>query len=372
MKPARKPQRRSKPPLSVVMPVHNALPYLDDAIASILNQTFSDFEFAIFDDGSTDGSTEKLREWALRDSRIRLIETATNLGPVLSSQSAADAAHSPIVARMDADDISNADRLLQQLEVLNDQPDVGLVASLYDLIDSGGRTIRSADVWRLSQRSPMAPFPHSAIMYRKDIFDRAGGYRQGTEYWEDQDLVTRMSRVSKIMVIPRSLLRVRQTATSTRSMASTERQEDAVDAMYRSIPGVPAGPQPRPGDAKLDPRVFVSIGSVELWAGGRPKAFRRMLRRGRLSMDGKSLRALAWAGWASASPGLLRTCLRWAAALRNATARAGMDLSRPVLWSPPAQELAKPPGATASPAARKPTSPSGKPIRKARSTRASA
>jgi len=107
------PQRRPSAPrdsartpaVSVVMPVHNALPYLDQAVESILGQTLTDFEFVILDDASTDGSTERLREWAARDSRIRLIEVTTNLGPALSSQRVADAATAPIVARMDADDI---------------------------------------------------------------------------------------------------------------------------------------------------------------------------------------------------------------------------------------------------------------------------
>ena len=62
------------PRVSVVMPVHNAMPYLDIAVESILGQTLQSFEFVILDDASTDGSTERLREWARRDPRIRLIE----------------------------------------------------------------------------------------------------------------------------------------------------------------------------------------------------------------------------------------------------------------------------------------------------------
>src|SRR5207302_7707366 len=71
--------------ISVVMPVYNALPHLDAAVRSILDQTFRDFEFVIYDDGSTDGSAERLRDWAARDPRIRLIEGKHNLGPAGSS-----------------------------------------------------------------------------------------------------------------------------------------------------------------------------------------------------------------------------------------------------------------------------------------------
>src|SRR3954447_21307048 len=84
------------PQLSVVMPVHNALPYLDAAIESILGQTHSDFEFVILNDGSTDGSPERLRHWASRDARIRLIDGKGPLGPALSSQRVATAAKAPI------------------------------------------------------------------------------------------------------------------------------------------------------------------------------------------------------------------------------------------------------------------------------------
>src|SRR3954464_774388 len=121
------PQSKARPRVSVVMPVHNALPYLDAAVASILDQSFDDFEFVILDDASTDGSTERLREWAARDPRIRLIEEKRNLGPALSSERVAREAKAPVVARMDADDVSYSTRLEEQLEVLDNFPDAGVV-----------------------------------------------------------------------------------------------------------------------------------------------------------------------------------------------------------------------------------------------------
>ena len=81
----------ANPPISVVMPVYNALPFLDDSISSILDQTFRDFEFVIFDDASTDNSAARLREWAARDPRIRLHESTQQLG--LSGSSNAVVAH---------------------------------------------------------------------------------------------------------------------------------------------------------------------------------------------------------------------------------------------------------------------------------------
>ena len=68
------------PEVSVVMPVRNALPFLDESVRSVLGQTFRDFEFVILDDASTDGSAEALRAWARRDARIRLVESGRRLG----------------------------------------------------------------------------------------------------------------------------------------------------------------------------------------------------------------------------------------------------------------------------------------------------
>lgn len=171
--------------LSVVMPVHNAAPYLDEAIGSILSQTYRDFEFVILDDGSTDGSSEKLREWAAKDQRIRLHRLDSNSGPADSSNLVVRHARGSLIARMDADDESLPDRLQQQVDLLQRRPDVGLVGTLCDVIDKDGSTVRTRDLWRLTRRSWFAPFPHGSIMYRRELFDLAGGYRGSCVYWED-------------------------------------------------------------------------------------------------------------------------------------------------------------------------------------------
>jgi len=106
---------KADPQVSVVMPVHNALPFLDESIRSILEQTFKDFEFVILDDASSDGSTQLLREWSQRDARIRLQESTEQLGLSGSSNAVVLKTQARIVARMDADDVSHPDRLRRQL-----------------------------------------------------------------------------------------------------------------------------------------------------------------------------------------------------------------------------------------------------------------
>jgi glycosyltransferase involved in cell wall biosynthesis len=321
------------------MPVHNALPYLDEAIESILGQSFAEFEFVILDDGSTDGSGERLRHWASRDSRIRLLTAERKLGPVRSSNTVARAAMAPFVARMDADDRSYPDRFAKQLELLRGDSGIGVVASLSDVIDASDRKMREAEVWRLSRRSVLVPFAHGAMMYRREIFDRLGGYRPECEYWEDQDLITRMAAVAKVVVIPRALYRVRQSSTSTRVGAEQDRIENSLDLMYRCIARLEEDRGyddllARRTDDKLDPRVFISHGSVLLWAGVRPKIFRRFLKRAKLSFDAKTAATAVWIAWASVSPFTLRKFLLFLLAARNSLASNKVRTDEPVVWRP--------------------------------------
>jgi len=322
------------------MPVHNGLPYLDEAIESILGQTFSDFEFVILDDASTDGSFEKLVEWTARDPRVRLLRSEQNLGPALSSQKVASEALAPIVARMDADDVSLPTRLEEQLAVLERRPKAGLVASLHQIIDSKGRKVRGPEPWRLTRRSLFVPFCHGAIMYRQAVFKQVGGYRSKCEYWEDQDLIMRMAAVSKIIVIPRALFKVRQSTTSTRVSSNQDRLERAVDRMYRCLDRADVGGEyddllsiPEKS-GPIDPRVFVALGSVTLWAGARPRLFRRLLQRSRLVPNYASLSALVWTAWASLSPFTLRKFMQLLLLARNAKASRSNNEEGLVHWAP--------------------------------------
>lgn len=328
------------PKVSVVMPVHNAMPYLDIAVESILSQTFQDFEFVILDDASTDGSTQQLREWAAQDPRIRLVEERRNLGPALSSERVARAARAPFVARMDADDLSDRDRLREQLAVFARYPDAGIVACLCDFIDSRNRKLRGSERWRLIRRSPLVPFAHGAMMYRRDVFDCAGGYRRECEYWEDQDLVTRMAKLAPVLIIPRSLYQVRFSATSTRAASDGAALEHAVDVMYRSTDRLGENQgyddllRTTGNNSKVDPRVFISLGSQLLWAGGRPRFFKRMLGHAELALNFRTLSAVVWTAWASLEPRSLRAFLHSLLLARNLRASLKMRIDGPVSWPP--------------------------------------
>lgn len=332
---------RHNPIVSVVMPVHNAMPHLDAAIQSILDQSFTDFEFVIFDDGSTDGSTQRLREWAKHDSRIRLSESKTNLGPVGSSRAVVELASGALIARMDADDVSLPDRLARQLQLLEGRPDVGLVACSCDVIGSDGEVVRGPDVWRLARKSWFAPFAHGSALFRREIFDAVGGYRDECAFWEDQDLFTRMlvKGGRKIVTLPETLYRVRYSRVSTRVASDQARVERAVDLMYRSVDRLTEGRwyhdllHDQRQSGLLDPRVFIATGSLDLWANGKPRLFRRLLKEASLGLNFRSISAIVWTGWASLHPPSLRIFLKSLVAIRNFL--SPKENSVAIEWSPP-------------------------------------
>ena len=335
--------RRQDEMLSVVMPVHNALPHLDEAVRSILDQTYRNFEFVILDDGSTDGSLERLREWVRKDRRIRLIESQTNLGPVGSSNMVAMAATEDLVARMDADDVSHPERLERQVALMHDRPDVALVATACDIIGPNGEKVRSADTWRLARSSWFAPFAHGSILYRREVFDGLGGYRLECEFWEDQDLFARMLVFTdkKILILSDALYRNRHSTIGTRISTDPSRVEDTVDLAYRCVAKLDQQQwyddvllaTSRP--SRLDPRVFISHGSLRLWANERPREFGRLLKRGRFSLDFRSISALVWTLWAFVNPVTLRLFMKVLVALRNWSAFENGDPPDIIEWVPP-------------------------------------
>lgn len=315
------------PPLSVVMPVRNAAPYLDESIGSILGQSFSDFEFVIRDDGSTDRSREIIRQWAQRDRRIRAFE-----GPQLGLSGGAnwvvDEARAPIVARMDADDVARPDRLARQLRVLNEAETVNLVGSLYSVIDSGGRRILPVAKWRLGRKSCYHPFPHTSAMFRKSAFVDAGGYRPQCVYWEDLDLFLRMSRTGRIAVVAEPLVSYRISDAGVRSVSDPITFDRAIDTSVRCLSLFEAGESydhlldgaPAPEGTRIHPYVFLARGSAALWDKAPVRELGGLWRRAALRPNLTSLQCLVWAVWARVNPVSLRMLLRSMHRLRNLAA----------------------------------------------------
>lgn len=329
------------PAISVAMAVHNGVPYVEEAVRSILAQTYAEFEFVIGDDGSDDGTSEVLNRIAAEDPRIRLLRRARKSGLAASANWVVSEARAPFVAIAHADDRSLPDRLLRQVAVLQAVPEAVLVGTLSEGIDEQGRFVRPAEYWRLCSQSVFAPFPHSSIMFRRDAFVAVGGYRVEAEYWEDFDLYHRLACRGRLLVVPEILTSTRHALVSTRLRDEQQRVENAADLMFRC-----AHAYGRNGDvekvlragtavnAKLHPRTFVSCGSTRLWSGRRPHVLMRMLRRGRLRADLDTLRALVWALWAEVSPRSLRKFIRAVLRLWNRAAKRQVADDGAVEWCP--------------------------------------
>jgi len=330
------------PRVSVVMPVHNALPFLDEAVESMLNQTFSDFEFVILNDRSDDGSRERLEYWAEQDSRIRLFHTDVQLGLAGSSHFVVENATAPLVARMDADDYSDPSRLQRQIEVFDEHEDAVLVGTLWEGITPDGRPARSRDRWRLWRGKPFAPFTHGSIMFRRSAFDAIGGYREEAVFWEDFDLYLRISTRGKIFVVPEALYRYRFHMTNSRLTARRDDFFRGMDLLHRCTNEYLAGrdytylfesPSLQEIDPeKTDPYVLFVEASTRVWCGGRPAILRKVLARRIFPTNPLRARLYLFAIAGQLFPSLFLFALQRGVRVRDQIASIFMQCDRPVEW----------------------------------------
>lgn len=130
-----------KPLISIIMPVYNAANFLPQAIESILNQTYSHFEFIIIDDDSKDNSWKIIKQYAKKDNRIHCFKNEINLGVSLTSNIGSSKAKGKFLARMDADDISFPTRLEKEIRYLLSNPSVIAVGGQCIIIDESNRSI---------------------------------------------------------------------------------------------------------------------------------------------------------------------------------------------------------------------------------------
>lgn len=219
-----------RPSISVVMPVYNGERYLPAALDSILTQTFTDFEYIIIDDGSSDATWDILTTYADRDPRLRLVRNEQNLGITRSLNKGVQLARGTYVARQDADDISLPQRFARQVAVLQAQPEVVLVSCDFAVIDAHGRQVFQTQrvaspivtAWYLLFYNRLGG--HSQVMFRRDAAIRLNGYTEAFRHNEDYDLWVRLSQIGDIVILPEVLLQWRQHEGSISHRKSTEQR----------------------------------------------------------------------------------------------------------------------------------------------------
>lgn len=204
------------PQISVILPYYNSADTLSESIESILSQQFEDFELLLVDNNSEDESYDLASRFAARDHRIRLL-SEDNQGIAHALNRGLAESRGKYIARMDADDISYPERFLLQCQFLEDNPDTGLIAccvnyihdeglqyGLFEYVKWNNGIISFDDISK--SRFIESPVIHPTVMFRRELFDRFGPYKQG-EFPEDYELWLRwLENGVKMEKLPNILL----------------------------------------------------------------------------------------------------------------------------------------------------------------------
>lgn len=201
------------------MSVYNGERFLAEAIESILDQSFSDFEFLILNDGSHDSSRSIIDGFAIRDARIKAIHRQ-NRGLIASLNEMIAMARAPLIARMDADDRSMPERFARQYAFMRDNPGHGVIGCWSEDIDQSGARVwldgldqptRHAD-FLIAMDAGRSVFCHPSVMMQRDLVLGVGGYHAAFHHCEDYDLWLRLAGLTKFANLTERLLQYRQSS----------------------------------------------------------------------------------------------------------------------------------------------------------------
>lgn len=176
--------------VSIIMGVYNGQDTIEKCIESIQQQTYTNWEFIICDDASTDKTVSIVQKYMSNDARIKLLKNNNNMRLAASLNRCLAVASGEYVARMDADDLSSKDRIEKQVSFLNSHPECDCVGTNRIIFDDKGEKEE-----RKSIEFPMAnvllhdvPFAHPTIMMRKSAYDSLNGYTESKETMRAEDL----------------------------------------------------------------------------------------------------------------------------------------------------------------------------------------
>lgn len=223
------------PLVSIVMSVYNGEKYLDEAITSVLEQNFRNFEFIIIDDGSKDGTSSILQRYAKLDKRI-CVHSQKNLGLIPSLNKGCRLAQGKYVARMDADDINLPERLIKQVHHMEAHSEIGVLGTWVEYIDESGKTYGQ---WRMPTQPALVGWSllfgtclaHPTVIMRSDVLESLHYYRLEALHVEDYDLWTRASFSTKLANLPEVLLKRRTREDSICSQHLQNQQENVIKVM---------------------------------------------------------------------------------------------------------------------------------------------
>ena len=196
------------PKISVVIVTYNRADLLPKAVASVLAQSFRDFELLIIDDGSLDGTEAFARSLAARDKRVRYFKNESNLGISRSRNRGVALAQGEYVAMLDSDDYwIDKDKLKIQAAYLDNHPDTGLVGTAIRCEDGQGSVLKE-DIFETADGKIRArmllknQIAQSSVLFRTEAYAKAGGYDESFVIDEDYDLWMKIGRDWKLANLP--------------------------------------------------------------------------------------------------------------------------------------------------------------------------
>jgi hypothetical protein len=196
------------PAITVLIPVFNRERFVDEAIRSVVDQDFGDFELLLVDDGSTDRTPAVIEAWKNRDPRVVVVTSPTNQGIPAALNLGLAHARAKYVARLDSDDLMMPRRLAGQAAVLDARPEVTLVSSAYDIVDLDGTRLAT---WAGDDPPEVTAFllnffnavgGGGQVMFRLADVLEEGGYSPRYPSSEDYDLWVRLLRRGRIETLP--------------------------------------------------------------------------------------------------------------------------------------------------------------------------
>lgn len=220
-----------KPLITVVIPVYNVAAFIDQTIASILEQTLTDFECVFIDDHSTDSTVEIIKSY--NDSRIIIIEKEENTGYTNSLNYGIKIARGKYIARMDGDDIMDNYRFEKQIDFLERNPTIGVCGSNYrtfPMVKYNQLQEHPKDIFSVMLFS--CEIAHPSVIFRKELFTDGTRYNTNKEPAEDYDLWSRLLFKTKFYNIQEPLLHYRVHSMQVSSSRREVQQEKSLEARY--------------------------------------------------------------------------------------------------------------------------------------------
>ncbi len=223
-----------KPKVSILMSVYNGARHLREAIDSVLNQTYKDFEFIIIDDKSEDETSEIIKSY--QDDRIIFIQNDFNIGLTKSLNKALALAKGQYIARIDHDDIYFNNKLQRQIEFFDNNPDCKILFTDVlkidedgDILPSYNRVKTSEDIFYLMHF--INPVIHPAVIIEKTVLTNIGGYNEEYKFAQDYELWSRLIYKYKFYKLNEPLLKYR-TSKKQISQNSLEEQKKYAEKVF--------------------------------------------------------------------------------------------------------------------------------------------